>query len=104
MRRILLISDSGMENTGMKNLISKALAGSTKILLYSHFQKAEHYLFDYIAAGVNGVLDIGSDLTEHQRALDALMRGDAFVDVSTRANMLSISKINSGSVLLTAIT
>ncbi|MCF0075741.1 hypothetical protein LZD49_35045 [Dyadobacter sp. CY261] len=66
----------------------KALAGRARILLYAEFELAGPSLFDYLAAGANGLLSKTSSMAEHHRALDTVMRGDSFVDDATKRRML----------------
>lgn len=77
---------------GKRFQLLKMLAGRAKILVYSTFQQDERYLFDYLAAGVNGILSKSAHVNEHQRALDTVMRGDSYVDAGTRGTMLKSIK------------
>ncbi|MCF0072832.1 hypothetical protein LZD49_20295 [Dyadobacter sp. CY261] len=85
---LIIYAPRSVGRLGKKFLRVKALAGKAKFLVYSQFRHDEQKLFDYLAVGVNGILATNAQLTEQQRALDTVLRGDSFVDVMTRGNML----------------
>ncbi|MHA4740631.1 hypothetical protein [Dyadobacter sp. MSC1_007] len=71
----------------------RALAVKAKILLYAEFRSVGPCLFDYLAAGANGLLSTSSTTSEHYRALDTVMRGDSFVDDATKRELLALKQI-----------
>jgi len=85
---LIVYAPRSVGRLGKRFQLLKMLAGRAKILVYSTFQQDEQYLFDYLAAGVNGILSKSAHVNEHQRALDTVMRGDSYVDAGTRGIML----------------
>jgi len=90
---LIIYAPRSIKCAGSKFLQIKSLASSARILVYSSFRKAEQRLFDYLAIGVNGILATNTQLVEHRRALDTVMRGDSFVDVTTRNKMLAAKNL-----------
>ncbi|MCF0074108.1 hypothetical protein LZD49_26735 [Dyadobacter sp. CY261] len=89
---IIYTSDLNSTETYSDFLNIKALAPKAKILLYAAFITTGPHLFDYLAAGANGLLSLESSTAEHRRALDTVMRGDSFIDDRLRSEMLLLSK------------
>ncbi|WP_138484552.1 response regulator transcription factor [Dyadobacter bucti] len=65
------------------------VSGRTPLLLYGRLLQMEDVALDLLKLGINGFLSIDASADEHFVAIDAVMRGDTYMDSRLKAHVVT---------------